>query len=62
MTAKLQLKLVKSYIGRKPKHVGIVKQLGLTKLNKTVIHPDNPAMRGLINQVAYMVEFEVLTS
>lgn len=52
----LDITLVKSLIGRVPKHKEIAKQLGLTKLNKTVVHPDNPAIKGLINQISYLVE------
>ncbi len=54
----IQIKLVKSLIGRKPKHIAIAKQLGLKKMNSTVIHNDNPAIRGLINEVQYLVEVE----
>lgn len=54
----LDIKLVKSLIGRVPKHKEIAKQLGLTKLNKTVVHPDNLAIKGLINQISYLVEYK----
>lgn len=54
----IKIKLVKSIIGRVPKHIEIVKQLGLRKLNSTVIHNDIPAIRGLINVVSYLVEVE----
>ena len=33
MSKKLKITLVKSVIGRKPKHVEIVRQLGLKKMN-----------------------------
>jgi large subunit ribosomal protein L30 len=58
MTNKLKITLVKSIIGRKPKHVGIVKQLGLGKLNSFVIHQDIPAIRGLVNTVEYLLKVE----
>ena len=56
MTNKIQVKLVKSLIGRLPKHIVIANQLGLTKINKTSIYHDTPAIRGLINAIYYMVE------
>lgn len=58
MSKKLKITLVKSTIGRKPKHVVIAKQLGLGKLNSTVTHHDNPAIRGLINAIYYLVKVE----
>ncbi|KTC97612.1 50S ribosomal protein L30 [Legionella erythra] len=54
----LKITLVKSTIGRKPKHIAIVKQLGLGKLNSSVVHKDIPAIRGLINSVNYMLQVE----
>lgn len=53
---KLKIKLVKSLIGRLPKHIDMVHQLGLRKINREVIQPDNPAIRGLIRQVAYLLD------
>ena len=58
MTNKLKITLVKSIIGRKPKHVHMVKQLGLGKLNSSVIHQDIPAIRGLLNAVEYLLKVE----
>jgi large subunit ribosomal protein L30 len=58
MSKKLKITLVKSIIGRKPKHVVIVKQLGLGKLNSSVIHQDNPSIRGLIRTINYLVQVE----
>lgn len=54
--AKLQIKLVKSTIGRKPKHRATVEALGLRKLNQVVVKEDNPQMRGMINQIDFMLE------
>ncbi|MBA3536558.1 MAG: 50S ribosomal protein L30 [Tatlockia sp.] len=58
MSKKLKITLVKSTIGRKPKHVEIAKQLGLGKLNSTVVHQDIPAIRGLVNSIYYMLQVE----
>ncbi|MGL5742187.1 MAG: 50S ribosomal protein L30 [Legionella sp.] len=58
MEKKIKITLVKSTIGRKPKHVSIVKQLGLGKTNASVFHNDTPAIRGLINQVDYLLLIE----
>jgi large subunit ribosomal protein L30 len=56
--AKLRIKLVKSTIGRKPKHRATVQALGLRKLNQVVEKEDNPQMRGMINQVNFLLEVE----
>jgi large subunit ribosomal protein L30 len=58
MSKNIKITLVKSTIGRKPKHVMIVKQLGLGKLNSSVVHIDNPSIRGLISTVYYMLQVE----
>ncbi|WED42618.1 50S ribosomal protein L30 [Legionella cardiaca] len=58
MSKKIKITLVKSVIGRKPKHIEVVKQLGLGKLNSSVIQQDNPSIRGLINVVNYLVQVE----
>ena len=55
---KIKIKLVRSLIGRLPKHITIAKQLGLKKINSTVVHNDIPAIRGLVNAINYLVEIE----
>ena len=54
----ITITLVKSLIGRIPKHVEIAKQLGLRKINSSVVHQDVPAIRGLVNHVNYLVRVE----
>jgi large subunit ribosomal protein L30 len=56
--AELRIKLVKSTIGRKPKHRATIQALGLRKLNQVVVKQDNPQMRGMIKQVDFMLEVE----
>lgn len=58
MSKNIKITLVKSLIGRKPKHILVAKQLGLGKINSSVEHTDNPAIRGLINVVNYLVKVE----
>lgn len=58
MSKNLKVTLVKSTIGRKPKHIEIIKQLGLGKMNSSVVKQDNPSIRGLINVVYYLVKVE----
>ncbi len=58
MKGKLKITLVKSLIGRLPKHIQIAKQLGLTKLNSSVVQPNNPAIQGLVYQINYLLDVE----
>ncbi|MDF1684022.1 MAG: 50S ribosomal protein L30 [Legionellaceae bacterium] len=58
MDKEIKITLVKSLIGRLPKHVLIAKQLGLKRINSTVVHRDIPAIRGLVNQVSYLLSIE----
>ena len=55
---KLKITLVKSPIGAIPKHRATVKAMGLRKLNKTVILPDNAATRGQIQQIRHLLKVE----
>jgi large subunit ribosomal protein L30 len=61
MTKKLKVTLVKSLIGRKPKHIEIAKLLRIAKINRTAIHDDNPAIWGMLNQISYMLRVEEAT-
>ena len=54
MADKLKVTLVKSPIGCVPKHRRTVE----AKVNKTVELPDNAAVRGMVNQVSYLVKVE----
>ncbi|MCI8711343.1 MAG: 50S ribosomal protein L30 [Ruminococcus sp.] len=56
--ADLKITLVKSTIGAVPKHRKTVAALGLRKLNKTVVLPDNAATRGMVRQVRHLVKVE----
>lgn len=58
MAGKLKVTLVKSTIGAVPKNKKIVESLGLRKTNSTVELPDNPAVRGMISKVQYMLKVE----
>ena len=56
----VKITLVKSTIGSKPKHVRTVQALGLRKLNSAVVKKDNPATRGMIDQVSHLITVEKL--
>jgi len=52
----IQIKLIKSSIGRIPNHKKCVKGLGFRKVNQTVSVEDTPSNRGMINKIIDMVE------
>jgi len=58
LASELKITLVKSTIGAISKHKKTVQALGLGKLNSSVIKQDNPATRGMINQVCHLVKVE----
>jgi large subunit ribosomal protein L30 len=53
--AMLKVTLVKSPIGAKTDHRATVLGLGLKRLNQSRELEDTPAVRGMINKVAYLV-------
>ena len=54
----LKITLVKSTIGAVPKNKAVIESMGLRKLNKSVILPDNAATRGQIQKVSHLVKVE----
>ncbi len=55
-TATLTVKLVKSVAGTRQSHRDTVRGLGLRKINSERVLVDTPAVRGMINKVAYLVK------
>jgi large subunit ribosomal protein L30 len=54
----IKVTLVRSPIGTKQQHRQCVRGLGLRRIRQTVELEDTPAVRGLINKVAYLVKCE----
>ena len=54
----LKVTLVKTTIGAVPKNRKTVESMGLRKLNKSVVLPDNEATRGQIRQISHLVKVE----
>ena len=54
--AMIKIKLVKSPIGKIEKHKKTVEALGFKKINQVLEKNDTPEIRGMINQISYMVE------
>lgn len=56
--AKLKVTYRKSSIGYKKDQKATLAALGLRRLNQTVEHDDNPAIRGMIAKVSHLVKVE----
>ena len=59
MAKKLRVTLIRSGINRPEPQKLTIWQLGLRKMGRSAILPDNPAVRGMIRSVAHLVKVEV---
>lgn len=59
--AAIKVTLVKSMSGHTQKHRDTLRGLGLTRRGMTRILPDTPATRGMVKQVAYLLEVSETT-
>ncbi len=57
---KIKVILKKSPIKKIKKHKRTLKALGLSKIGKSRVFPDNKSVRGMIDQVSYLVEVQEL--
>ncbi len=55
---KLEITLVRSFSGLKPKQEATVKALGLRKIRQRVVHDDSPTIRGMIARVVHCVKVD----
>ena len=56
--AKLKITQIKSKIGGKQYQRETLRSLGLKKINDTVVKEDRPEIRGMVNTVRHLVEWE----
>ncbi len=54
----IKVTLVRSTIGRLPKHRACVRGLGLRRIGHTVQVLDTPANRGMMEEVSYLLTVE----
>lgn len=52
---------VKSELGHVARNRGTIRALGLDRIGDTNLLPDNPAVRGMIRQVNFLVSVDELT-
>lgn len=58
MAKMIKITQVRSSIGRLPKHKLTLRGLGLRGIGHTVEREDTPAIRGMVNQINYMLKVE----
>ena len=61
MANKIKVIWVKSDIGYNKTQRDTIQSLGLHRLNDSVVHDDNLAVRGMINKVRHLVKVEVVS-
>ena len=54
--ARVRVTLRRSPIGTPERHRLVLQGLGLRRIRQTVVHPDTPQVRGMINKVSYLLE------
>ncbi len=58
MAKKLKIKQIRSAIGRLENQKRTIRALGLGKLQSTVVHDDQPSIRGMIRTVQHLITVE----
>jgi len=58
MSKKLRIQQIRSGINTLEGHKRTIRALGIRRMQQVVIQPDNPAIRGMIHTVRYMVKVE----
>ena len=61
MASKLQIKQVRSVIGRPRNQRETLRGLGLRKIGQTVVRADTPEIRGMIKTVSHLVQWEEIS-
>lgn len=59
--SKIRITYKKSMIGYSRDQKDTIRALGLRRLNQSVVKPDTPSVRGMVNKVTHMVVVEELT-
>ncbi len=55
---KLKITQIKSGIGYRVRTKKTLEALGIKRMHHTVIQPDNPAIRGMVNSITHLLNVE----
>ena len=58
MSGKLKITLARGLSGRPESQRRVVKGLGLTRINRSVIRQDTPEIRGMVEKVKFLLRVE----
>jgi len=58
MSGKLKITLTRGLSGRCEAHRRVVKGMGLTRLNRSVVLMDTPEIRGMVEKVKFLLRVE----
>ncbi|HBO70121.1 MAG TPA: 50S ribosomal protein L30 [Deltaproteobacteria bacterium] len=58
MSGLLRITLTRSLSGRREHDRRVVKGLGLTRVNRSVVRKDTPEIRGMVRKVKYLLEVQ----
>jgi len=58
MSGLLRITLTRSLSGRREHDRRVVKGLGLTRVNRSVLRKDTPEIRGMVRKVKYLLEVQ----
>ena len=53
---KLRIRQVRSIIGGTEKQKAVLRSLGLRRMHQEVVHPANPAIRGMVNKIPHLLK------
>lgn len=56
--ASISITQIKSGIGYPRRTKATLRALGIRRMHQTVIKPDNPAIRGMVNKLRHLVKVE----
>jgi large subunit ribosomal protein L30 len=58
--SRLRITLLRSVIGHPQHQKDTARALGLTRLQRTVVRPDTPAIRGMIGKIGHLISVEAV--
>lgn len=56
----IRVTLVRSVIGNTERQRASARSLGLTRMHKSVVHPDRPEIRGMVRAIEHLVRVETV--
>jgi large subunit ribosomal protein L30 len=58
MSGKLKITLARGLSGQREDHRRVIRGLGLTRVNRSVVRMDTPEIRGMVKKVKFLLRVE----